>query len=1080
MVEAEGWRGQTTFVPHRAYDGVRSAYGFLRGHFLSILIFLTALYAYTSTLAPTVIEGDAALYQFTPHILGVTYPTGFPLYILLGKLWIMLFPFGEIAWRMNLLSALCSAAALPLLYNATYRLLQPFGSAQDKPANPSASLRTGPPTFHLPTYLAALTTSLIFATIPTFWRWSTEAKTYSLSILLFAAVLYTLGRALEKSQLLPANPEWPATNVDRGTWNMRHLLHRPRPTVWPLQFPLALPALLLGLQIAVHNNAVLLLPGFAAMVWLNFRGQMRRLKTVAGYGLLLALPSLIYLYIPLRAEWLIARFGRQAAIEHGYLADFYHSGLAGLIRYFTAAEFTGGVVTNWGLVPEKFLTFYLPKLLLEEFHLTGVVLGVIGGLGLAFTQPRRFVPLLLWYTVPIPFVLVYNQGEQSAFLLPSFLIFAIFAGSVLTLAPNLLLKFQLTMNNEQLAMNHEHPSPPPPLRLRSGQALPPSILPSFHPSILPLYLFYLTPLLILGLILPLLILPNLQHNLNWLTRKWSREIYNEWADALDHPLEANAGMLAHWGDLTSFWYMQHAEGRRPDLRGVYPPTEENVIAWFTRGNNNTWPELYISGPLQGWAGGIQERYHLIPWGRLVRIAPYELDPRRLLPKLRYPQDAVFGDRLRLLGADFEPQAVSGRVYPVTLTWQALAELPPRSTVSLRLAQGDGIVAQLDDALRSGWFPSETLPAGQHLLSYVLVPVPLGTLPGEYRLQLAVYESPRRPWLQTEGSPVLDLGQVKIISPAANDRPALPPLKSPPHHNFDGEIELVGYDYSVARVGQGKGFGLDLLWQAHRPPADNYTLHLEAVDGSGHVLRTIKHKPVSGRTLTSNWQAGQFIRDLVNVTVPASAPPGEAALHVRLSWLRPDGSRLRLRRWYIPLDTGLDLESLAVTEKEDRRFTPPAIRYPLTVNLDNQAKLIGFNTNLTAVPDGPTGFRLNSADCPTEGCSLAVEFYWQALSEMDQPYQVFFHLVNSAGQIVMQQDRAPGPGGKEPTTGWLPGEVVCHPIDLTLPPDLPAGRYTLRLGLYRPPAGPRLFARDAAGQPTTIDYIDAATIEVTGS
>ena len=76
---------------------------------IGLTLFLAGFYAYTSTLAPTVLEGDAALFQYTPYVLGVTYPTGYPLYILLGKLWLTLFPWGEIAWRMNLFSAICSA-----------------------------------------------------------------------------------------------------------------------------------------------------------------------------------------------------------------------------------------------------------------------------------------------------------------------------------------------------------------------------------------------------------------------------------------------------------------------------------------------------------------------------------------------------------------------------------------------------------------------------------------------------------------------------------------------------------------------------------------------------------------------------------------------------------------------------------------------------------------------------------------------------------------------------------------------------------------------------------------------------------
>ena len=127
---------------------------------LSLLLFICGLYAYTVTLAPTVLEGDGALFQYTPYVLGVTYPTGFPLYILIGKVWLTLFPFGDIAWRMNFLSALCSAFALPFLYNAARHLFTSY----DKNADPGASR------------WAALVAVFTFATLPTFWLWSTATK----------------------------------------------------------------------------------------------------------------------------------------------------------------------------------------------------------------------------------------------------------------------------------------------------------------------------------------------------------------------------------------------------------------------------------------------------------------------------------------------------------------------------------------------------------------------------------------------------------------------------------------------------------------------------------------------------------------------------------------------------------------------------------------------------------------------------------------------------------------------------------------------------------------------------------------
>ena len=71
-----------------------------------------AVYFYT--LAPTVVGGDSGELITAAHTLGVVHPPGYPLYTVLTKLFTLL-PFGEIAWRVNLLSAVSGALAAALL-----------------------------------------------------------------------------------------------------------------------------------------------------------------------------------------------------------------------------------------------------------------------------------------------------------------------------------------------------------------------------------------------------------------------------------------------------------------------------------------------------------------------------------------------------------------------------------------------------------------------------------------------------------------------------------------------------------------------------------------------------------------------------------------------------------------------------------------------------------------------------------------------------------------------------------------------------------------------------------------------------
>ncbi|XP_030876553.1 transmembrane protein 260 [Leptonychotes weddellii] len=56
------------------------------------------------------------------HELGVAHPPGYPLFTLVAKLAIMLFPFGSVAYRVNLLCGLFGAVAASLLFFTVFRL----------------------------------------------------------------------------------------------------------------------------------------------------------------------------------------------------------------------------------------------------------------------------------------------------------------------------------------------------------------------------------------------------------------------------------------------------------------------------------------------------------------------------------------------------------------------------------------------------------------------------------------------------------------------------------------------------------------------------------------------------------------------------------------------------------------------------------------------------------------------------------------------------------------------------------------------------------------------------------------------
>jgi hypothetical protein len=95
-----------------------------------------------------------------------------------------------------------------------------------------------------------------------------------------------------------------------------------------------------------------------------------------------------------------------------------------------------------------------------------------------------------------------------------------------------------------------------------------------------------------------------------------------------------------------------------------------------------------------------------------------------------------------------------------------------------------------------------------------------------------------------------------------------------------------------------------------------------------------------------------------------------------------------------------------------------------------------------------------------GQALPVELQWQTAAPLAEDYHVFIHLLDRQGRMVAQADGQPGQWTR-PTTSWRVGETVVDRHGLWISPEMPAGYYQLRLGLYRPGDGRRLHLPDGA-------------------
>jgi hypothetical protein len=96
-------------------DSKRNPLDWLDG-LLAAGVFAAAMVLYVRTLATTLLLGDTGEYQVLAYTLGLAHGPGYPIYLLLAKLETLLVPVRDIAYRVNLFSAIMGALALALVY----------------------------------------------------------------------------------------------------------------------------------------------------------------------------------------------------------------------------------------------------------------------------------------------------------------------------------------------------------------------------------------------------------------------------------------------------------------------------------------------------------------------------------------------------------------------------------------------------------------------------------------------------------------------------------------------------------------------------------------------------------------------------------------------------------------------------------------------------------------------------------------------------------------------------------------------------------------------------------------------------
>jgi hypothetical protein len=215
--------------------------------------FVFFLVIYTITLCPTVFWWDSGELIANIAILGIPHRPGFPVYVLLAKLFSFL-PFWGFAFKINFLSCLFASFSLAIFCRTFQEIVQLFF--------PDMAEKRGS------VLISGLSFLLVYGFTYSFWIQSVRAEVYSLNILFFSLLLFSCIQYLKDRKI-------------------KHIY---------------LFFFLFGLGLGNHHLSLLsTAPAFCALFLIFAPESLLHLKKIPFYVSFLLLGLSVYFYLPIRS-----------------------------------------------------------------------------------------------------------------------------------------------------------------------------------------------------------------------------------------------------------------------------------------------------------------------------------------------------------------------------------------------------------------------------------------------------------------------------------------------------------------------------------------------------------------------------------------------------------------------------------------------------------------------------------------------------------------------------------------------------------------------------------------------------------
>jgi hypothetical protein len=406
---------------------------------------------------------------------------------------------------------------------------------------------------------------------------------------------------------------------------------------------------------------------------------------------------------------------------------------------------------------------------------------------------------------------------------------------------------------------------------------------------------------------------------------------------------------------------------------------------------------------------------------------YRLTGDTPLPASTPPSEAVITPYMTLIGS-LLPAVEAGVETQAEFHWRIGQPIPYSDLMP---------VLTVEDAIGTILYRSDVNTTGTHhwkvgsvLMQRMTISAPLGTPPGQYAVYVNWWSPSNNvfvPFLDQNGRQAglrALAGYIEVARPAVFPTPESLDIAVRHAQSITAGLTLLGWTPPQSTMRPGETLPLTLFWRAEEASREDTTLQVILRSDQGAVTLG-EVEPVSNYP-TSQWQTGETLRAPLLLPTPRDLPNGRYTLLIEIA------------------EQEIMLGEVEIAGLP-RLYQAPDVTQLMNVRLGDALTLYGYTLQ--------TGQPFN------------LTLVWYADQSVNEDYTVFVHVVDANGVTVTQRDVMPR-DNSYPTSLWDRGEYVVDPHTFT---DLPAGRYTLRIGMYLQATGERL-TLDSGGDMIEISFV----------